>query len=132
LFFFPLDSAVSLGVGVASIAVTGWRLSSRKSSQFEAELAGMAQNLKEKEAQLEELKLSELRLEASGLSAFLNEEVSPEEVLKTSEASLDDKEVAGFQQFFSSSPITVECGLYSEPVIQKAPSSKGKRFELFR
>jgi len=50
-----------LGVGVASIAVTGWRTSSRKSSQFEAELAGMAQNLKEKEAQLQELKLSEPR-----------------------------------------------------------------------
>ena len=41
-------------MGVASIAVTGWRTSSRKSSQFEAELAGMAQNLKEKEAQLQE------------------------------------------------------------------------------
>jgi hypothetical protein len=91
--YLSLASAVSLGVGVASVAVTGWRLSSRKSSQFEAELAGMAQNLKEKEAQLQELKLSELRLEASGLSAFLNEEVSPEQVLKTPDASLDDKPV---------------------------------------
>ncbi len=91
--YLGLASAVSLGVGLASVAVTGWRTSSRKSSQIEAQLAGMAQNLKEKEAQLEALKLSESRLEASGLKAFLDEEVSPEQVLKTPEVSLDDKPV---------------------------------------
>jgi hypothetical protein len=52
----------------------GWRQSSLKSVQFEKQLAGLQQHLKEKEELLEELKLTESRLETSGLSMFLDAE----------------------------------------------------------
>lgn len=75
--YLGLVAAISLGAGIANVAVTGWRLSSHKSSQIEAQLSILAQNLKEKEELLEALKVSEPRLEASGLRAFLDEEVTP-------------------------------------------------------
>ncbi|MBD0344682.1 MAG: hypothetical protein ICV63_07580, partial [Coleofasciculus sp. Co-bin14] len=78
--YLGLVAAISLGAGIANVAVTGWRLSSRKSSQVEAQLSVLAQSLKEKEELLEALKLSESRLEASGLRAFLDEEVTPSKV----------------------------------------------------
>ena len=81
--YLGLASALSLGTGIASVAVTGWRQSSRKSSQVEAELEGLAKHLKEKEELLEALKHSESRLEASGLSAFLDEEVTLQQESKT-------------------------------------------------
>ena len=84
--YLGFASALSLGAGLASVALTGWRQSTRKSSQVEEKLSDLEQNLKEKEAQLEALKLSESRLEASGLRAFLDEEVPLEQLLKTSAA----------------------------------------------
>lgn len=81
--YLGLASALSLGTGIASVAVTGWRQSSRKSSQVEAELEGLAKHLKEKEELLEALKHSESRIEASGLSAFLDEEVTLQQDSKT-------------------------------------------------
>lgn len=71
--YLGLASILSLGAGCASVAITGWRSSTRKSSQVEAQLSNLAQNLREKEAQLEALKHSESQLEAAGLSAFLDE-----------------------------------------------------------
>lgn len=73
--YLGLASAISLGAGVASVAVAGWQQSKRKSEEIEAQLSGLAQHLEEKEAQLQALKLSESRLESSGLKAFLDEEV---------------------------------------------------------
>jgi hypothetical protein len=73
--YLGLTAVLSLGAGIASVAVAGWQQSSRKSGEVEAQLSGLAQHLKEKEAQLEALKLSEPRLEASGLKAFLDEEI---------------------------------------------------------
>ena len=73
--YLGLAGLLSLGAGCASVAITGWRNSTRKSSQVEAQLSNLAQNLREKEAQLEALKLSEFQLEAAGLSAFLDEPV---------------------------------------------------------
>jgi hypothetical protein len=78
--YLGLVAAISLGAGIANVAVTGWQLSSRKSSQVEEQLSILAQNLKEKEELLEALKLSESRLEASGLRAFLDEEVTQSQV----------------------------------------------------
>lgn len=74
--YLGFASALSLGAGIASVAITGWRASVRKSSQVQAELSDLAKHLKEQEAQLEALKLSESRLEASGLSQFLDEPVT--------------------------------------------------------
>jgi hypothetical protein len=71
--YLGLAGLLSLGAGCASVAITGWRSSTRKSSQVEAQLSNLAQSLREKEAQLEALKLSESQLEAAGLSAFLDE-----------------------------------------------------------
>lgn len=80
--YLGLATALSLGAGVASIAVTGWRISTRKSSQAEAQLLDLTQNLKQKEELLEALQLSESRLEASGLSAFVDEEVPLQQALQ--------------------------------------------------
>lgn len=78
--YLGLVAAISLGAGIANVAVAGWQISSRKSSQVEEQLSILAQNLKEKEELLEALKLSESRLEASGLRAFLDEEVTQSQV----------------------------------------------------
>jgi hypothetical protein len=76
--YLGLASAISLGIGIASVAITGWRSSAHKSSQVQAELSDLAQHLKDKEAQLEALKLSAQRLESSGLSPFLDESATTE------------------------------------------------------
>ncbi len=81
--YLGLATALSVGAGVASVALTGWRQSSRKSTQIEEQLLGLQQHLKEKEELLEELRLSNSRLEASELSAFLNDEVSKDQNLTT-------------------------------------------------
>lgn len=81
--YLGLAGIFSLGAGIASIAVAGWQQSSRKSEEVEAQLSGLAQHLKEKEAQLEAIKVSESRLEASGLKAFLDEEVPIESSQET-------------------------------------------------
>jgi hypothetical protein len=88
--YLGLATALSLGVGVASIAVTGWRQSTRKSSQVQAQLSGLAQNLQEKEAQLEALKLSESSLAAAGLREFVDEEVPLEQLKNTKEVSFGE------------------------------------------
>jgi hypothetical protein len=89
--YLGLTSAMSLAAGIASVAVSGWRLSARKSSQTEAQLSELEQDLKEKEVLLEQLKLSEARLDASGLSQFVDEEVTQkpaQQTLKANQAPL--------------------------------------------
>lgn len=81
--YLGLATVLSLGTGFASIAFSGWRRSNYKSSEVEAQLSDLARNLKEKEAQLEALKLSESRLVTSGLSAFVDENLPLEPVVKT-------------------------------------------------
>lgn len=78
---------ISVGAGVASVAIAGWQQTKRKSEEIEADLSALAQELKQKEAQLEALKLSEARLEASGLKAFLDEDVpsKPDRVHQSSQ-----------------------------------------------
>ncbi|MCA1994108.1 MAG: hypothetical protein LDL41_18985, partial [Coleofasciculus sp. S288] len=68
--------------GIACIALTGWRQSTRKSSKVEEELSELVQNLKKREAELEALKWSESQLQAKGLSAFLDEEATQKPVLE--------------------------------------------------
>lgn len=89
--YLGLTSAISLGAGLASIAVNGWRSSNRKSSQVQAELSDLSQHLKDKEAQLEALKLSEAKLEASGLQAFADETVALKQPIETSSADQNAK-----------------------------------------
>ena len=91
--YLGLATVVSLGAGFASIAFTGWRRSTRKSSQVEAQLSDLAQSLKETEAQLEALKLSESRLVNSGLSAFVDENLSMMPAVKTHSVEQNREEV---------------------------------------
>lgn len=71
--YLLLAAALSGGAGIASIAINGWKLSSKKSSQAQAQVLELVQNLKEKEAQLEALQISETRIEEAGLTAYVNE-----------------------------------------------------------
>lgn len=74
--YLGLASLLSLGTGLASVAVAGWQQSSRKSAQVEQQLSGLQQHLQEKEELLKELKLSESRLANFGLDSFLDGEIS--------------------------------------------------------
>jgi hypothetical protein len=85
--YLCLASVLSLGAGVASVAFSGWRQSSRKSSQVEAQLSNLAQNIQEKEAQIEALKRSELQLADSRLETFLDEAAFAKPLLTTSQTS---------------------------------------------
>ncbi len=87
--YLGLAGIFSLGVGIASVAVAGWQQSRRKSEEVEAQLSGLAQHLKEKEAQLEALKRSESQLEISGLKAFLDEETPLELTASTAVLSVN-------------------------------------------
>ncbi|XGV96773.1 MAG: hypothetical protein ACAF41_29120 [Leptolyngbya sp. BL-A-14] len=71
---------LSIGMGVAGVAIAGWQQSSRKSEQVEAKLSNLKRTLEEKELQLQAALLSEQRLEASGLDFFLQDETSPNPV----------------------------------------------------
>lgn len=75
--YVGLAALLSLGTGVASIAISGWRLSSRKSEQIQGELSSLQQQLQEKDARLEAVLLSTPKLEESGLSFFLHDEMPP-------------------------------------------------------
>jgi hypothetical protein len=93
--YLALATVISLGAGVASVALTGWRTSTRKSSEVEAQLSTLVQSLQEREAQLESLKLSPERLDASGLSAFVDEELPNKQLpdKQLSDKQLPDKQL---------------------------------------
>jgi hypothetical protein len=71
--YLALATTVSVTVGIAGVAVTGWQQSKSKSTELEAQLEQQQNVLKKKEEQLEELKLSPTILEAAGLDSFLEE-----------------------------------------------------------
>jgi flagellar biosynthesis chaperone FliJ len=71
--YLAAATAVSVTVGIAGVAVTGWKQSKNKSSELEAQLQEQQNALKKKEEQIEELKLSPSVLEAAGLESFLEE-----------------------------------------------------------
>lgn len=73
--YLCLASVLSLGAGIASIAFSGWQISSRKSSQIEGQLSNLTRNIQEKEAQIKALQHSELQLADSPLKTFLDEAV---------------------------------------------------------
>lgn len=72
--YLGLASLLSLGTGVTCVAFAGWQQSSRKSAQVEQQLSSLQKRLKEKEEQIEQLKLSESRLANVGLNSFLEGE----------------------------------------------------------
>jgi hypothetical protein len=66
-------TALSLGTGIAGLAVCGWRQSSRKASKLTEQISDLKQQLVSRESYIEELKLTEPRLQAAGLGTFLKE-----------------------------------------------------------
>ena len=73
--YLGLAGMLSLGAGVASIALTGWRQSAQQSNKTEGQLLEVQRQLKEREVQLQSNFLSDKHLDASGLSFFLEDEV---------------------------------------------------------
>jgi len=64
-------AAISIGAGVANLAVVNWRQSSQKVVSLEGQMSRLTNQLTEKESQLEHLKFSQLKLESFGLTGFL-------------------------------------------------------------
>lgn len=73
--YLGLAGVLSLGAGVASIALTGWRQSAQQSNKTEQQLLEVQRQLKEREVQLQSNFLSDKHLNESGLSFFLENEV---------------------------------------------------------
>jgi hypothetical protein len=76
--YLVLATAVSAAIGVAGVAVIGWKQSTSKSAELEEQLSEKQQALKHKEVQLEELKLSAALLTAQGLDSFVELESAVE------------------------------------------------------
>ncbi|HIK31406.1 MAG TPA: hypothetical protein IGS17_04085 [Oscillatoriales cyanobacterium M59_W2019_021] len=94
--YLAVATAVSVTVGIAGVAVTGWKQSTSKSTELEAKLEAQQTVLKKKEEQIEELKISPSVLEAAGLDSFLQDS-NPKPQLALvpaiSEASASEEEV---------------------------------------
>ncbi|KAM3096103.1 hypothetical protein ACKFKF_23585 [Phormidesmis sp. 146-12] len=106
--YLGFAGALSLAVGVTSLALTGWRQSSRQSGKLEQQVSGMQNQLQEKEVQLQELLLSDKSLETTGLQFFLEDEES---------SQLVSDEVAAPSQPIVQAPAQV-----SQPIVYAAPS----------
>lgn len=74
--YVVVATGLSLGAGISAIAISGWRNSSRKSTEIEQEVSQLQLQLQQKEELLNEFKLSETRLQVSGLNNFLDEKAS--------------------------------------------------------
>lgn len=85
--YLGLTTLISLGAGLASLAVTGWKESANQTAKMEEQISGLEQSLKEKELHFKELQLSQPRLEAYGLEEFLPESVRIERQTKKTAAS---------------------------------------------
>ncbi|AOY81395.1 hypothetical protein BJP36_17245 [Moorena producens JHB] len=75
--YLGLVGALSLGVGVASLAISGWQDSSHKFAQTQDKVSTLAEGIQAKEKELEDLKLSLSSLAASGLTDFIDEAETP-------------------------------------------------------
>ncbi|NEQ81587.1 MAG: hypothetical protein F6K26_15415 [Moorea sp. SIO2I5] len=57
--YLTLATVISLGAGMASVAIAGWQQSAQQSSQLQSQLSDLAQQIQKKEELLEKLRLSE-------------------------------------------------------------------------
>ena len=57
--YLTLATVISLGAGMASVAIAGWQQSAQHSSQLQSQLSDLAQQIQKKEELLEKLRLSE-------------------------------------------------------------------------
>ncbi len=75
--YLGIAGLMSLGAGAVTLSVAEWRRSARKSVRVESQLAELQKELKEKNIQIDELRLSESYLATSGLKSFLEPEAKP-------------------------------------------------------
>ncbi|MGG6266630.1 hypothetical protein ACQ4M5_19580 [Leptolyngbya sp. AN10] len=74
--YLALAGLLSVGASFTTCAAIAWKSSARRVQEAEDQLAKIEQQLKQKEAQLQEALLSDAYLADSGLRYFLDEEVS--------------------------------------------------------
>ncbi|BAU14220.1 hypothetical protein LEP3755_47650 [Leptolyngbya sp. NIES-3755] len=74
--YLALAGLLSLGASFSTCAAIAWKSSARRVQEAEDQLSKIEQQLKQKEAQLQEALLSDAYLADSGLRYFLDEEVS--------------------------------------------------------
>ncbi|MGB6294648.1 MAG: hypothetical protein WBF90_00515 [Rivularia sp. (in: cyanobacteria)] len=74
--YVVVATGLSLGAGISTVAISGWRNSSRRSTEVEQQISQLELQLQQKEELLKEFKLSETRLQVSGLNSFLDEQAS--------------------------------------------------------
>ncbi|NEQ80996.1 MAG: hypothetical protein F6K26_12310 [Moorea sp. SIO2I5] len=89
--YLGLVGALSLGVGIASLAISGWQHSAQKFSQTQDKVSTLAEDIQSKEKELEDLKLSLSSLAASGLSDFIDEAETPKTVTENLPEKVTDK-----------------------------------------
>lgn len=82
--YLGMAGLISLGAGVVSLSIAGWKSSHQKSNQIEEQLSAIQQELENKEIQIENLQISESYLKKSGLDQFL-ESLPDQEPLLASE-----------------------------------------------
>lgn len=104
--YLGLASVISLGAGVASAAFSGWRISSRKSSQVEVQLSNLTRNIQEKEAQIEALQRSELKIADPQLKAFLEQADLAKPVIASHQTN--QSPMPNFQPALSSTSLPVQ------------------------
>jgi hypothetical protein len=107
--YVVIATGLSLGAGISAIAISGWRTSSRKSTEIQQQVSQLELQLQQKEELLKEFKLSETRLQVSGLNTFLDEQASypannsyptlnPRNVPQPVEAKIPPPQVQGKKQ----------------------------------
>ncbi|MEA5570128.1 hypothetical protein [Calothrix sp. UHCC 0171] len=127
-------TALSLGAGIATAAICGWRNSSRKSLVFEQQLTALEEHLEDKDKLIKELKLSESRIQLAGLNNFLDEEIpfDDDKNHQASPAAVTQPVVAQTQvQKYQLSPNTlppaakptVDKPIVSQPTVANAASA---------
>jgi hypothetical protein len=124
--YLGLATVFSLGAGIVSLTLTGWRHSSRKLSKTEEQMSALKHQLQEKEALVESLRFSDSKLESSGLHFFLEEEETrvPQPVAATPQP-IDRYTVVETSQPIHQS-VEVEIPAAVEPLPQAAMSQKSK------
>jgi hypothetical protein len=110
-------TAMSIGVGIFTIAVCGWQYSARKSTEFQQELSGLEKHLEEKEAQLQEFKVSESRLQVSGLTTFLDDEAPFEQTRNSKSLSATVTQPVITQPLVAQTPESYQQSVNSVPSI---------------
>lgn len=69
--YLSVVTGLSIGVGLASFALIGWRNASQELEQLTEQVAILKQQLQQQEGMVESFKFSEARLQATGLNFFL-------------------------------------------------------------